>query len=226
MKYLTIFALLSALYLNVFSQTVDSSNLKPKNSLTKGSWSIQFEVGLNLQIHAFEELAISLKRHNSKEHAVRFGVGLRIRETDDDVKHLYIDSSRAYGTLNQRFYSAVITGNYLIYPHTDGDINLYFGFGPRGTYSYRKDEYLLLHLNSYVSKGWSAGINGVVGCEWFAVHYISFFAEYNANAQYVQNDVDRITYGDNRTVLETYTTNSKGFEFSGNTAKLGLSLYF
>lgn len=226
MKCLTIFALLSAFYINVLSQTVDTSNLKPKNSLTKGSWSIQFEVGWNLQVQAFEELAISLKRHFSKEHAVRFGVGLRIRATDDNVNHLYIDSSKSYGTLNQRFYSVVITGNYLIYPRPEAVINLYFGFGPRGTYFYRKDEYLSRYLESYVSKGWSAGINGVVGCEWFAVHYISFFAEYNANAQYLQNDVDRILYGDNRTVLETYTTNSKGFEFNGNTAKLGLSLYF
>ncbi len=234
MRYVIIFTFLAAFYPNVFSQTIDSSNLKPKNSLTKGSWSVQFQVGWNLQIQAFEGLAISLKRHFSKKTAVRFGLGLGFRGTDDDVDvnaggPYYGDTNIVQTTLNQRYYSVVITGSYLIYPNPDANINLYFGFGPRGRYSYRKDEYSYYNdgeIRSYVDKGWSAGINGVFGCEWFPVHYLSFFAEYSAYAQYIQNDGSQTQYDINRKVLQTYNDNSKGFEFVGNSAKLGLSLYF
>lgn len=233
MKYLIIFTFLAAFYPNVFSQAVDPPNIKPKNSLTKGSWSVQFQVGWNLQIQAFEGLAISLKRHLSKKTAVRFGVGLGFRGTNDDVGidvggPYYGDTNVVETTLNQRYYNVVITGNYLIYPKPDANINLYFGLGPRVKYTYRKDEYSydVGEIRSNVDKGWSAGINGVFGCEWFPVHYLSFFAEYSAYAQYIQNEGTLTVYDTNRKVLHTYNENSKGFEFVGNTAKLGLSLYF
>lgn len=233
MKYLITFAFLAAFYPNVFSQAAGTPNLKPRNSLTKGSWSMLFQVDVNLQVVSFEGLTVSLKRHLSKKTAVRFGVGLGFRATDDEVDvntggPYYGDTNIVQATLNQRYYSFLISGNYLIYPKPDANINLYFGFGPRGRYTYSKREYSYDagEIGSYVDKGWSAGVNGVFGCEWFPVHYLSFIAEYSAYAQYVQNDGSHTMYDITRKVLSRYNRSFKGFEFVGNTAKLGLSLYF
>jgi hypothetical protein len=70
-------------------------------------------------------------------------------------------------------------------------------------------------------------LNGVFGCEWFPVNYLSLFGEYSAYAVIGKSKVDDYT-----TVISTgelrekRNATSDDFELRANTVRLGLSLYF
>lgn len=211
-----------------YSQQTDTNLI---NSLKKGSWSIQFQVGNNFNLNTFEDVSISLKTHLSSKLAVRFGASLNANMDDQTIsyKEYYYGYTGSNIPVNRNSLSFSLLAKMLYYFNPKSRINVYAGLGPLGTYSHNYYEYLYTdyYLEYLHDDTWSAGLNAIAGCEFFPVKYLSLLAEYSVTGTYSKSsrkdNVKQLPYG---AIVEYRYVESTGFNFRGNTVRLGLSLYF
>jgi len=214
--------------INTFSQVTDS--IKQINSLQKGSWSVQFEVGSDFKLSSFEGAMVSLKYHFSPKIALRFGAGFSGNNIDQRVE--FRDKYYEYygnEPVTKYSYNIFLTSNFLYYLKHDSKINVFLGIGPRAGLinNYSERLYIDGYLGILDVESWAAGLNGVFGCEWFPVPYLSLLAEYSVYGVIGKTSRKDWTYEISTGYrVEYYNTYSTDFEFKGNIVKLGLSLYF
>lgn len=212
-----------------FAQTKDLTT--ENNSLTKGSWAVQFQVGSNFTLSSFENVIISLKTHFSPKLALRFGVGVNAYYNDRlfDFIENYNTYTGSNIPLNNNDLRITLLAKMLYYFNPKSTINIFAGLGPIGTYSNSRSEYFQIEgrktYRTYYS--WDAGLNGVLGCEYFPLHFLSIFAEYSVSATYGES-TEKV-YSENyytKEVRDYYKYETKNLIFTGNTVRMGLSLYF
>lgn len=215
--------------LNCYSQTIDSSN--QINSLQKGSWSIQFQVGSNFNLNTFEDVSISLKKHFSSKFALRFGASFNANQEDQSVSYREFQTGYTGKDIpvNRNNLSFTLLTKALYYFNPKSKVNVYAGLGPFGTYSHNYYEYLYIdnYLEYNHTDTWSAGLNVILGCEVFPASYLSVLAEYSiagaVSKSDKKNNVKILPYG---TIVEYNYVESTNFSFKGNVVRLGVSLYF
>jgi hypothetical protein len=229
MKTITGLLLISLLLTSNFAQTKDSTI--QKNSLRKGIWGVQFQIGSNFTLSSFENVIVSLKTHFSPKFAVRFGVGVNANSSDQtlDYKEYYYGYTGTDIPTNNNSLNIMILAKVLYYFNPKSSINLFIGFGPIGTYShYYNERFYLDGYKEYTeNNSWGGGLNGVLGCEIFPLRFLSIFAEYSVTATFdkrTSNDSVEDYY--TRVVEEFYNVKSTNFNLTGNTVRFGLSLYF
>jgi len=214
--------------INTFSQTADS--VKQINSLQKGSWAVQFEIGSDFKLSSFEGVMVSLKYHLSPKFALRFGAGFNGRNN----QQIYEYREHYYGYTGSEpvsnFYDNVFFNiNCLYYIKHDSKINVFFGLGPRAGYitDYSEHFYLDGYKEILDIESWAVGLNGLFGCEWFPVSYLSLFGEYSAYGTFGKTIRKDWVYENSTGYrVEYYNRYSDDYEFRGNIAKLGISIYF
>jgi hypothetical protein len=216
-----IFAVLFLSIISVNAQQIDST----KNSLQKHSWSLQFAIGSDFRLQSFQGLMVSLKYHFTVRSAVRFGIGFSGEQNIGHITNEYVNNS-LYNYNNARIYTVC---SYLLYFKPKSIINLYFGIGPRFSYSHSYSMQDYTDPNSGRSKSesnaWRAGIQGTFGAEWFPANFISIFAEYLAYGVYGKTKYTNSgNYPDGTPFYES--DNTENWEFNGTTAMMGLSVYF
>lgn len=210
-------------YSSIKAQSPDT-NTSSKNSLQKKSWSLQFSVGSNFSVQSFDGLMFSLKYHLSDKFALRFGVGGwgNLSNGNDEENHVSFPN-----TYNNQNVIAVCS--FLLYPSPKALISIFLGIGPRFSYSHYYENYVHYSSNSYPetdeSTTWQAGLQGSFGAEWFPVKIISLFAEYTAYATYGKTHEDYERYDEFGYPI-SQKHDSEDWKFNGNTARLGLSVYF
>jgi len=212
---------------SVFAQQKDSI----EHSIKKGSMSLQFEIGYDFRLTSFDGSQISLKYHISPNIALRFGGGLTSNINNIDVNYddYYYNQSHISEPLEEYNHEFYLTSAFLWYPKPNSIIKLYFGLGPRASYNYSKDEYLYSdgYKESRWHEGWAAGLNLSAGCEWFPVYFLSLSAEYSFYGVYGENTrTAKTVQYETGLIAERVQEKSKYFLFRGNSARLGLSLYF
>lgn len=214
--------------INIFSQQIDT--IKPVNSLQKGSWSVQFEIGSDFTLQSFGDVLVSLKYHLSPKIALRFGVGYNATLYDREheyYKYYYEINSKGVTASNSN--NIFITGNFIYYLKHDSKVNIFCGIGPRASYDDIYNEYWYYdgYKDIMDNESWAVGLNAVFGCEWFPVSYLSFLAEYSAYGTYGKSIRKNWLYEiSTQYRIEYNNSYSKGYEFRGNMARLGLSVYF
>ncbi len=228
MQTLKILLITFFLIINCFAQHKDT--LSEPNPLKSHRWSVQFEVGNDFRLSSFDGVIVSLKYHFSPRFAIRFGAGLNISNSDQTLKFRdYYSGLTGRESYNDNSKDILITANVLFYPNPDGVLKIFFGAGPRATYRYVNDERIYLdgykgHINI---KDWSAGISGVMGCEWFPMNFISLFGEYSVYATFGKTESNEyVTENSTGYAVEYFFRNSENFIFRGNIARLGASFYF
>jgi hypothetical protein len=229
MKIITGLLMLSFLLTFNFAQIKDST--VQKNSLKKGSWGVQFQIGSNFTLSSFENVIVSLKTHFSPKFAVRFGVGVNASSSDQtlDYKEYYYGYHGTDIPTNSNSLNIMVLAKVLYYFNPKSGINLFIGLGPIGTYS--QIHYERFYLDGYKeytqTNSWGGGLNGVLGCEIFPLRFLSIFAEYSVTASFEKRTSDD-SVEDYYTgiVQEFYNVKSTNFNLTGNTVRFGLSLYF
>jgi hypothetical protein len=221
-----------------FSQTKDDSS---KSSLNKGSWSLQFQISRNFTLDTFQGSNISAKRHFSPKHALRFGIGLTAstqdfnRESQEDNNY----HSERKDEVEDNYTQIDINCYYIYYANPGKQINVYFGVGPLGGYSdfdrsqmgnqIIQDTLYYDIQDSRKVNGYSIGIHGLIGVEWFVKKEISIHAEYGSAFSYVKEDSEitaiRIS-SQNDEDKKTSKTESSNFEFHSSGVMFGISVYF
>jgi len=211
------------------AQTGGTPEANGKNSLLKGSWALQFQINDNFTLSSFQGSTISAKRHFSNKRAIRFGMSLSSAVTDQDQS-----SSQTAGSDHAESDAQRITINtqYALYPSPDKNVNLFFGSGPvvslsRSNTTTRSLRGSFSTANRTRDTGWSAGLSGVLGVEWFATRNISLSAEYTSSLVYSSSNIKAISeqIASNRITFET-ERHTKAFQFGSGGVNFGLSIYF
>ncbi|HEY3249837.1 MAG TPA: hypothetical protein VGK25_01835 [Ignavibacteria bacterium] len=228
MKTIAALFLIALLTMNCFSQAKDTLN--SRNSLEKGKWAVQFEVGNDFKLSSFDGVIISLKYSLSSKFAVRFGAGVNASNSDQtlDFKDYYYGYTGSE-SFNDNSKEVTFISNILFYPNPRSLLNIFFGIGPRASYLDRNDE--RIYIDGYKGyrkiNSWALGLNGVFGCEWFPLKFLSLFGEYSVYGTYGKTtDEDYVREISTGEIVEYYYLYSDNFQFRGNIARLGLSLYF
>lgn len=212
---------------SIYTQQKDSS----VHSLKKGSLAFQFEIGYDFKLTSFDGAQISFKYHFSPNTALRIGGGVTSSINNIDVKFYdyYHGNNLISEPLDEYYHEIYLTSVFIWYPKPNSVIKIYFGAGPRASYNSSKDEYIYSdgYIESRWLEGWAAGLNFSAGGEWFPVHYLSFSAEYSFYGMYGSNKrTYQVKNYETGSLAECYEETSNNFLFRGNSARLGLSVYF
>ncbi|RPI18565.1 MAG: hypothetical protein EHM58_05150 [Ignavibacteriae bacterium] len=209
-------------YCSLFSQSSDSASAKKIKHI--GRWSLQLEVGYNFDIKSFQNLAFTSKYTFTPFSAIRFGAGVSIADGDKDVE---VNEQTPVSTHASNYDLKFVT-DFLFYPNPSSVIMFYLGFGPQTDYYYNYAELIETDMSKNVTDEykWGAGLNFVIGGEWFALNSLSFFAEYNLSGVYQKGET--LTYKITTDKLITDKTKSltKDIIIKSDDARLGISLYF
>jgi hypothetical protein len=215
---------------NVFAQTEASPQMETKNSLFKGSWSVQFRITNDFVLSDFQGGTLSAKRHFSDKKAVRFGLSLSGNTGDSEERSVL--GPMIDGTGNG--LSVGLSLQYLVYPSPQKSVMAFFGAGPYFNFSRSNQTSTKQTVPSSRTKWensvWSAGISGLLGVEWFVSRSLSFIAEYASSLGYNSASVEEMNEvqapsGDFARANES-RRDASVFRLGSESVKFGLSVYF
>lgn len=202
-------------------------------ALRKGATALQFRITENFTLGSFGGGLLSIKRQISDRAAWRMGVGLNVDVTDRDVEDDADDNFERSVVDSQYLVDAEV--QYLRYIPARESLFLFYGVGPEGTYVRSHDEQTLEDsdfsrriTDEVTTVGYSVGLGGVIGAEWFVLPYMSISAEYGLSARFARNEVtnrDVNVSGDDRFESERTTTDTS-YRLRDNSVLFGLSVYF
>jgi len=189
-----------------------------ENSLTAGSWALQFQIQNNLTLGNFDGLGIALKRHLSGGSALRGGVNFT---TSGSSQELRPDSVQTRADSDLRGVRAAL--HYVWYPRPQADVNLFMGIGP--AFGYLSNDSLNSasgRERSSETSEWQVGAHGILGAEWFATRSLGIHAEYEIAYQYASSEAT-VSTGTPETKV---TRNTDRWSFGTSAVRFGLSVYF
>lgn len=227
---------------NAFAETGEVKEDARDNALHPRSWSIQFQIDEGISLKQFDGMMISLKRHFTRRSALRVGIGLELSYDDSEEDRIYlIDNDLGYNyinTMSRNAQTIELDILYCYYPKPGAFVNLYVGGGPLVRYSRQKSDQETkriedagdVHLDARMSYsgGWSGGVLGTIGVEWFLVKRFSFHAEYRASVAYrrTRSVLDRTSTNGSSSRVDWMEVTSSGWDFDALSVVLGLSVYF
>lgn len=176
-----------------------------KNSLEKGRFALQFQVGQDFFLRPFQGSVLSGKYNIFNRSSVRFGVSLENNfETDHKINNT--------DTTKQQYVSIILNVQFVRYLKDAEDVSLYLGGGTFYSRTFSK----VTQGRRY--NGWSLGASGIIGVEWFFNHNMSLSCEYGILIFYSE-----IITGD---YAGANNTLSRGINISSDDQfKFGFTLY-
>ena len=208
------------------------------NSLYDGAWALQFQISSNFRLYDFQGMAFSGKYHLSDKKAIRLGLEFdaSISSGTDEQYHVSpYDTMSTITDIDSNTQSIELIAQYLVYPSPEAEVNFYFGAGPLVEFfridakseqisEYADTAYMSRPIN--YNKTWAAGINGVIGVEWFAAKNISLLGEYGVALKYRSVKFIRTYINKGIPYFNRYEYDKEFFEFDPMSVKFGLSAYF
>jgi len=228
---LLIFTLFVMLGFVFFVQTPHAK----ENSLKKGKWALQFQIDNNFHLSSFQGSTLSLKKHTSDTRALRLGLSVQFEYNDGQLDRPLYGPGNSPGNREFINHSYKLDLQKLYYVNSSAAVNLFFGIGPTASYNYSKDERdtrnddnSFVDYWSYKSSGYSAGVAGIIGVEWFASKDISLLAEYETSILYrgSARETTRNTVQSSYQFKQYDYQSSDGILISSAAVKFGLSVYF
>jgi len=214
----------------------------PANPLAPGARAIQFQIGDNFELKAFDGMSVSFKRHSSAESAWRLGVmlDLEIDDADSELSNVYSEALIVEShVVDSNGQSLRVDLLQLRYPSPERNVCWYWGVGPRLRYSRYEEETTTVRGSQATSDeqfsreyghSWSVGALGVGGVEWFVSGDVSLHAEYAASLEYGASTRELDEWRGEDGGLPTYhravSQTGTGWDFGGTQAIFGASLYF
>ena len=193
------------------AQSGETTGAKPKNSLEKGAWALQFQIDSDRILTSYGG-SVALKRHVSARSAYRVGFDYGLSTQDQE------SATSAKTDMNYQNFGMFV--HYLRYTDPESPVHFFWGTGPFGSFSRTENSQSDSHQSSEsVAKTWSVGIDGRVGVEWFATRTLSFHAEYFGTASYQRSELSATT-------VETVEVTQDQWRLSRGPVVFGLSAYF
>ncbi|MBU0710936.1 hypothetical protein KKA87_03290 [bacterium] len=224
---LVLLVLFTITYAEEIDSTLCNSNLKIQDH----SKALQFQIYSNFQIGQFQGSTISLKRHLSKNKALRYGITLNGSNSDIDGNYRVIanDSLSEKDITDNSSITISITTQYLLY-HSAKYSYIFYGLGPVIRYSI-SNRYDKIHTNltgsweltnsrEQKSSLYNIGLSFVFGSEVFISKSISIHGEYSQELVY-EYRTSKDTRPDK--VNENILT---GYSFGNSEVAFGCSFYW
>ena len=239
-KQLFHLVLLIVLILNSQFLSAQNSQDSIKNSLKKGSWSLQFRISSNFTLSTFDGSNLSAKKHLTSNSAIRFGIGLSGYTTDREGTTDLENRSNIFSEEQSDYESLLINLScyYLYYPHPQRKINMYCGVGPLISFANFDDKINRQDLSQDTSsietfteenyQYYGVGVLGLIGVEWFLNQQISIHAEYGSSLLYGREEKEETRVSSVETYKEKYAKKSEEnrITFRSNSVQFGDSVYF
>lgn len=200
-----------------YSQSLQTDSLEPHNSLEKGAWAVQFGIGKNFMLTNFSGASFTIKRHFSKNVALRFGFGTNL----SDLNGSFFDTNSvvAQSELNRTNFNFNLLVLYYLNPSKD--FNVYLSAGP--TFGYGFEKFSTTSGTSFVNETYkqnSFGGEAGFGAEYFIAKSFSVFGEYSITL------TDRKDYVYTNGNGFNLSTKQSSTEFYFNNVRFGASVYF
>lgn len=190
------------------------------NSLLGGKWALMFSINNNFNISSLEGAMLSGKYQFSTRTAVRAGFGVNYSNSEGIIEEEEIASPIESTTRGYNIHTY-----FVYYFLKNSPVNPYIASGPFYDYDKANSSQSSFDESAVREEStWSLGMGFLFGVEWFPAKSIGLFAEYNPRFFYSKYNYYRFEQNE----FESFTRkiNTDGFSFSGNTARLGLGVYF
>ncbi len=216
------------------------------NVMKPGSWALQFQVKGNFILGSFDGTMFSGKYHFTETSAIRFGFSPSVttQDSDSDALHNMADTLASkegndYEGNNIELSTDLV---YLQYLGKSDMFHFYVGIGPRfeidnyytETIEFDRinEELSIFRKRTYDSDSWGLGAVGVIGVEVALTKSISVSAEYNSSYIYytLEKTESQSTWSEDNDI--NYKSDYEKKEnitrsiFTGNSVKMGLTIYF
>ena len=203
------------------AQAQQSADADAAPGLVPGAWAMQFQVNSDFTLGSFQGSLFSAKRHYSAQGALRFGLSVDVAAEDRE------GDSRRPGSSADRYGGSVLF-QILRYPAVNGDIRPFFGIGPRLSYTRSTtetgDDRV---LQSSTGRSFGAGLEGVVGVEWFFRPNLSLSGEYGLSVHYARSTQESVRPRSETRVRQVLSSDEiERYGIGDVPVKLGLSFYF
>ena len=194
--------------------------------------AIQFGIGSSFRLGTFAGTTLSYQRFLSEQVAWRIGVSIdadyeTVEVSQTSTGDVEIDGS---DELTQWDHSLSAVSEWLVY--RGSVVSVYFGGGPRVSYSTGQHENVYHHEESWRmerrrASELGAGVAGVIGVQWGAADSLALHAEYRVHAMYVHETSDRwAAEGGTQNYVAELHTSIDSFELDSQGVRFGLSVYF
>lgn len=197
--------------------------------------SIQFGIIGDFRLGTFEGTTISYQRFLSERVAWRVGVSIDVDYSAVDYSETSIGDLEEEGDtdLTQWNNSFSAVSEWLVY--RGAPVSVYFGGGPRISYTTRQSESVWFYPDDEGSwrasgrqeKSLGLGLSGVIGVQWAAADWVALHAEYRLDAMYRHETSDRWNAeGGSHEYLTEHCTVADRFVLDSKSVRFGLSVYF
>jgi opacity protein-like surface antigen len=220
MRARTLVFVLIAAVLVVVTAPGSGTAQETQSPLVGGAWALQFRVSENFTLSTFEGSVVSLKRHYSPSTALRLGVSLALRSSDETSGFSNPDTVNSRD-LSDDTYQLGFALHYLHYTNPGSRVTPFLGAGPAVSFNHSKRSTTVSDVEATQSyKYWSAGLSGVLGVEWFPSSSVGIHAEYGLSAKYTKqtNDAEYMGQKEDR--------DGHSWSLTGSSVLFGLSVYF
>jgi hypothetical protein len=230
--------MLLAFSLNINGEIQNDSAIS-KAEIPKNAF--QFQIADNFQLSSFQGSVVSMKRLLSEKKAIRFGLSISAKVSNNDSESSAAsDSLVSSRQLDHSSYGIDVSAQYLCSPYRVSGIVFFIGTGPLLSYNYAKSDDKNVYYQSAIgdivtakhtatAKNYGLGIVGVCGVEWFLKEKLSLTAEYGLSIQYSWRDSEtnisqQSELGNNEKMDRT--DNSNSFAIRPVAVRFGVSIYF
>jgi len=231
-KFAVVFAL--SLLIAVSSAAGSSGS---SYALVKGSQALQFGVGYDFMLSPFQGATISYERFVRDNRALRLGVQISMDYSEgpvrDDVLNEGVTGSGEADLAHWLHAYSVFCG---LVSYRPGRVALYYGGGPKVTYSNRLEEDYYFRISSSGSsssryrnweRSWGAGLQGVIGMQWILNDRFRLLGEYATSVMYGRSFRENVsTYTDATPQSDKATDDRYFVQVTPQTVKLGLAVSF
>ncbi len=201
-----------------FSQTSYLDSLE-------GKYALQFQISDNFNLTNFQGTTFSGKYNFECRSAVRVGLTVNYNNADANSSETLLDTNIVNTTdANQNVFGLTIRTQYIHYVPTMYDILFFFGGGPFVGFNSGTNESNANYLDPMHRKetldDFFAGLDAIVGVEWFFTKNMSLSAEYGLRFTY--NSSTR-KFEDEHSIRES---TMKRYIIGGGDINFGISVYF
>lgn len=197
--------------------------------------AIQFSIGSSFRLGAFEGGTISYQRFIGDRVAWRLGLTVDANYSAVEYEETAVGDVEMDGSIDLTDWSSSFSASSEWLLYRGSTVSMYFGGGPRVSYSTRQDEYARFYPDDDESwraervrgTGLGIGAGGIVGVQWAPADWVALHAEYRVNAMYRHETFERTTAegGSDNYVREATDTVNR-FVLDSTGVRFGLSMYF
>jgi hypothetical protein len=191
-----------------------------------GKFALQFQINENFSLSNYQGSVLSGKYHFSRRDAIRLGLEINFGDSESEAEINNLDTNIVdQSTDDSNNFGFTINSQYIHYIRGTNDIFFFGGIGPFFKYfnQTRKRELVIneVELSSESEiNSFRAGIDLIVGVEWWFHKDMSLSAEYGLKFSYLSSN-NKLK--DDSREIESKNT---AFNISGNHINFGITVYF